>query len=88
MFWPFWFRLPGPGPKSLDRSFLLKFLLETRQESETFEHLIDFLGFQGQELSPKNKVIIPLIVRFINLSFFGHRNARKWIKGSKTQVLA
>jgi len=36
-FRPFWLRLPGPGPKPLDGSILLKFLLETRLESEYFE---------------------------------------------------
>jgi len=32
----FWLRLPGLGPKLLDRSILLKFLLEIRLESASF----------------------------------------------------
>jgi len=32
----------------LGQSVSLKFSLETRLESESFEHLIDFLAFLGQ----------------------------------------
>ena len=58
-FWPFWLKLPGPGPKLLDGSISLKFLLETRLESKSFEPLIGFLRFQVQTLWHKtNKYII------------------------------
>jgi len=43
---------------ALDGSISLKFLLETRLECESFEPLIDFLGFQVQKLWPKNNKII------------------------------
>jgi len=59
-FWLFWLRLPGPGPKPLDGSSLLKFVLETRLESESFQTLIDFLVFWVQKLWPiNNKIINP-----------------------------
>jgi len=45
-FWPFWLKLPDPGPKALDGSISLKFLLETKLASEAFKLLINFLGFQ------------------------------------------
>jgi len=48
-FWKFWIRLLSPGPKPVDGSFLIKFLLETRLESESFEPFIDFLGFWDQK---------------------------------------
>jgi len=38
------------GPKPLDGSILLKFLLETRLQSESFDTLDDLLGFQVQKL--------------------------------------
>jgi len=41
---------PGPGPKPLDGSILLKFLLETRPQSESFVILDDLLGFRVQKL--------------------------------------
>ena len=40
VFGPFWLMLPGLG-----QSILLKFSLQTRLESESFEPLIDFLAF-------------------------------------------
>jgi len=49
-FEPPWSTLPGPGPKPLDGSILLKFLLETRLQSESFDTLDDLLGFQVQKL--------------------------------------
>jgi len=61
-FWSFWLRLPGPRPKLLDGSILLKFLLETRLESESFEHFIGFLGIQVQKLWPKNQKIIYYLI--------------------------
>jgi len=43
----------------IDGNILLKFTLETRLESESFEPLIDFLAFLVQKLWPKvNKIII------------------------------
>ena len=50
-------RLLAPGPKPLDGSISLKFLLETRLESESFEPLIDLLVFWFQKLSPKSNEI-------------------------------
>ena len=49
-FWPFWLRLPGPGANFQKVSISLKFLLETRLESESFEPLISFLAFLVQML--------------------------------------
>jgi len=42
--------LPGPGRQPLDGSILLKFLLETRLQSESFDTLDDLLGFRVQKL--------------------------------------
>jgi len=38
------------GTSALDQSISLKFLLETRDKSESFEPLIDFLAFLVQKL--------------------------------------
>ena len=43
---PFWPTSSGPGPKPLDGSISLKFLLETRLKSESFDTLDDLLRFQ------------------------------------------
>jgi len=40
----------GPGPKALDGSISLNFLLETRLKSESFETGDDLLRFQVQKL--------------------------------------
>jgi len=45
--------LPGPGCQPLDGSIALKFLLETRLQSESFDTLDDLLGFQVQKLWSK-----------------------------------
>ena len=45
-FRPFWLMLPGPRHQLLDGSISLKVLMGTRLESESFEPLIDLLGFQ------------------------------------------
>jgi len=45
-----WPTSPGLGRKPLDGSILLKFLLETRLQSEPFDTLDDLLGFQVQKL--------------------------------------
>ena len=51
-----------PGAQLLGQSVLLKFSLETRLESESFEPLIDFLAFLVQKLwSEINKLINYLI---------------------------
>jgi len=42
--------LPGPGRQWLGGSISLKFLLETRLQSESFDTLDDLLGFQVQKL--------------------------------------
>ena len=52
----FWLMLPRAQP--LGQSVSLKFSLETRLESESFEPLIDFLAFLDQKLSKINKLII------------------------------
>ena len=46
----FWPTLPGPGCQLLGGSILLKFLLETRPQSESFDTLDDLLGFRVQKL--------------------------------------
>jgi len=53
----FWLRLLGPELQPLDGSILLKYLLETRLKSESFEPLIGFLAFLVQKLWSKNHVI-------------------------------
>ena len=40
----------SPGPKLLDGSISVKFLLETRLQSKSFDTLDDLLGFQIQKL--------------------------------------
>jgi len=52
-----WLKLFGPRPKLLDGSISLKFSLETRPESNSFETLIGFLRFQVQKLWPNNNKI-------------------------------
>jgi len=47
----FWLMLPGLGrAQLLGQSVSLKFSLETRLESDSFEPLIDFLAFLVQKL--------------------------------------
>ena len=48
--WPPWPTSPGPGRQLLDGSISLKFLLETRLQSESFDTLDDLLGFRVQKL--------------------------------------
>ena len=47
---PPWPTLPGPGCQLLGGRISLKFLLETRLQSESFDTLDDLLGFQVQKL--------------------------------------
>ena len=47
---PPWPTLPGPGRQPLDGSISLKFLLETKLQSESFDTLDDLLGFRVQKL--------------------------------------
>ena len=42
--------LPGPGRQPLGGSISLKFLLETRLQSKSFDTLDDLLGFLVQKL--------------------------------------
>jgi len=49
-FRPPWPTLPGPGRQPLVGSFSLKFLLEPRLQSESFDTLDDLLGFRVQKL--------------------------------------
>ena len=54
----FWLIFAWPGAQPLGQSVSLKFSLETRLESESFEPLIDFLAFLVQKLWSKiNKLI-------------------------------
>jgi len=55
-FRPPWPTLPGPGCQPLDGSILLKFLLETRLQSESFDTLDDLLAFWVQKLWSKPEV--------------------------------
>ena len=48
-FRPPWSTLPGPRWKPLDGSISLKFLLETRLKSESFDSLDDLLGLRVQK---------------------------------------
>jgi len=52
-FRPPWLTSPGPGRQPLDGSISLKFLLETRLQSESFDTLDDLLGFRVQKLWSK-----------------------------------
>ena len=49
-FRPPWPTLPGPGCQPLGGSISLKFLLETRLQSESFDTLDNLLGFRVQKL--------------------------------------
>jgi len=49
-FRPPWPTLPGPGHQPLSGSISLKFLQETRLQSESFDTLDDLLGFRVQKL--------------------------------------
>jgi len=49
-FRPPWSTLPGPGCQTSDGGISLKFLLETRLQSESFDTLDNLLGFQVQKL--------------------------------------
>jgi len=49
-FRPPWPILPGPGHQPLGGSISLKFLLETRLQSKSFDTLDDLLGFRVQKL--------------------------------------
>jgi len=49
-FRPPWPTLPGPGRQPLGGSISLKFLLENRLQSESFDTLDDLLGFRVQKL--------------------------------------
>jgi len=45
-----WPTFPGPGRQPLGGSISLKFLMENRLQSESFDTLDDLLGFQVQKL--------------------------------------
>jgi len=49
-FRPSWPILPGPERQQLDGSILLKFLLVTKLQSESFDTLDDLLGFWVEKL--------------------------------------
>jgi len=56
-FSPFWPTSSGPRPKLLEDSTSLKFLLETRLKSKSFDILDDLLGFQVQKYILYKKVM-------------------------------
>jgi len=62
-FRPFWSTSSGPRPKPPDGSISLKFLLETRLKSGSFDSLIDLLRFLVQKLWYKICKVINLIIR-------------------------
>ena len=49
-FSPPWPTSPGPGRQPLDGSISLKFLLDSRLQSESFDTLDDLLGFRVKKL--------------------------------------
>jgi len=51
--WPPWPTSPGPGRQPLGGSISLKFLLETRQQSKSFDTSDDLLRFRVQKLLSK-----------------------------------
>jgi len=59
--------LLGPGCQPLGQSVSLKFSLETRLESESFEPLIDFLAFLVQKLWSTIKKLINYLISQIFL---------------------
>jgi len=66
-FRPPWSTSPGSGPKLLDGSISLKFLLETRLRSESFDTLDDLLGFQVLKLWSKVIKILKLWSKVIKI---------------------
>jgi len=64
-----WAHVTWPRAQPFDGSISLKFSLETKLESKSFETLIDFLAFLVETLWPKiNKIIIlisGLITNFV-----------------------
>ena len=49
----FWPTSPDPGRQPLDGSISLKFLLDSRLQSESFDTLDDLVGFRFQKLWSK-----------------------------------
>ena len=75
-----------PKAQPLGQSVLLKFSLETRLESESFEPLIDFLAFLVQKLWSKiNKLINCLIMGLIN--YFLYFRSVLFNRGSAKHVV-
>jgi len=76
----------------LGQSVSLKFSLETRLESESFERLIDFLAFLGQKLwSQTNKLINYLISQIFLPTYiitFEPETLAGYPKYQKTQIVA
>jgi len=76
----------------LGQSVLLKFSLETRLESESFEPLIDFLAFLVQKLWSKiNKLINYLISQIFLLTYvttFEPETPAGHPKYQKTRIVA
>ena len=91
-FWHFWLRSSSPELQPQETIFWLKFVLETRLKSESFEPLIGFQAFLVKRFGQKNKFWVnktQVWVKryFIQLLFFGRnvwtRNTIKPFKGSK-----
>ena len=62
-FWPPWPIFPGPGRQPLGGSISLKFLLETRLQSESFYTLDDLLRFRVQKLWCK---LVKIFVMYVS----------------------
>jgi len=81
-----------PRAQLLGQSVSLKFSLETRLESESFEPLIDFLAFLSQKLWSKiNKLIndlISLIFLLLYIITFEPETAAGHPKYQKTRIVA
>ena len=74
-----------PRAQLLERSISLKFLLETKLESESFESFIDFLAFLVQKLWPKINEIINYLIIGLIISLFLCYNiwTQNWSKSLK-----
>ena len=66
-FWVILAHVPWPRAQPLGQSVSLKFPLETRLESESFEPLIDFLAFLVQKLWFKINKLIILLANLSNI---------------------
>ena len=85
-FWVILAHVTWPRAQPLGQSILLKFSLETRLESESFETLIDFLAFLVQKLWSKINKLINYLISHVFTTFdhnFWTRNPSRSSKVSK-----